>query len=70
MALITAEVDYVNGYLRHGHWELFLEGKELEEFKNSSKEDQEFWLTEGGSFELDDYEVNDYGDLQEIKIEE
>jgi hypothetical protein len=70
MALITAEVDYVNGYLRYGHWELFLEGKELEEFKNSSKEDQESWLTESGSFELDDYEVNDYGDLQEIKIEE
>ena len=70
MALITAQVDYVNGYLKYGHWELSLEGKELEDFKNSSKEDQEFWLTESGSFELDDYEINDYGDLDEIKIEE
>ena len=70
MALITAQVDYVNGYLKYGHWELLLEGKELEDFKNSSKEDQEFWLTESGSFELDDYEINDYGDLDEIKIEE
>ena len=70
MALITAEVDYVNGYLRYGHWELSLEGKELEEFLNSSKEDQESCLTENGSFVLDDYRVSDYGDLQEIKIEE
>lgn len=70
MALITAEVDYVIGYLRYGHWELSLEGKELEEFKNSSKEDQESYLKDNGSFVLDDYEINDYGDLQEIKIEE
>ena len=69
MALITAEVDYVNGYLRYGHWELSFEGKKLEEFLSSSKKDQESWLTENGSFVLDDYEVNDYGDLQEIKIE-
>ena len=70
MALITAQVDYVNGYLKYGHWELSLEDKELEEFKNSSKEDQESWLMNNGSFVLDDYEINDYGDLQEIKIEE
>ena len=70
MALITAQVDYVSGYLRYGHWGLSLEGKELEEFRNSSKEDQESWLMDNGSFVVDDYEINDYGDLQEIKIEE
>ena len=70
MALITAQVDYVNGYLRYGHWELSLEDKELEEFRNSSKEDQESWLIDNGSFVVDDYAINNYGDLQEIKIEE
>ena len=70
MALITAQVDYVNGYLKYGHWELSLEDKELEEFKNSSKEDQESWLMNNGSFVVDDYKINDYGDLHEIKIEE
>ena len=70
MALITAQVDYVNGYLKYGHWELSLEDKELEEFKNSSREDQKSWLINNGSFVVDDYEINDYGDLDEIKIEE
>ena len=70
MALVTAQVDYVQGYLRDGHWELFLEGKDLEEFKNSTKEEQKSWLLNNGSFVLDDYEVNDYGDLQKIEIQE
>lgn len=70
MAIVTAQVDYVQGYLRYGHWELFLEDEELVEFKNSTKEEQELWLKDNGSFILDDYEINDYGDLQKIEIQE
>ena len=70
MALVTAQVDYVQGYLKYGHWELFLEEKDLVEFKNSTKEEQESWLTNNGHFVLDDYEINDYGDLQKIEIQE
>lgn len=70
MATIKADYDYLQGHLRYGHIELELEGEELEEFKSKSQEEQKEYLREMGETILDDYEVNDYGDLGEIKIVE
>lgn len=70
MATIYAEVDYISGHLRYGHYELELDGKELEDFKASSLEEQKEFIKEEGHFILDDYRINDIGDLSDIEIVE
>ena len=66
---IEAKVDYVTGYLRTGHFELFLNEESYSEFKGLSENEQHQWIKEGGNLELDDYELNDTGDITDIKIE-
>lgn len=70
MATIHAQVYYVSGHLRYGHYELELDGKELEDFKSYSLEEQKECIKEEGHFVLDDYRINDMGDLSDIEIHE
>jgi len=70
MAKITADYDYLQGHLRYGHEELELFGEELEKFKNSTEEEQIEWLKEEGETIIDDFEINDEGDLGNISITE
>ncbi len=67
---ITANIDYVQGHLRYGHYELILDKTELKEFKQISKEDQISWIEEEGEFILDEYRIEDRGDITDITIEE
>lgn len=58
--LVTLELDYVAGHLRHGHKELYLDDKELEEFKTLSTEEQIERVCDEGHMVIDDWDVNDY----------
>ena len=63
---IIADVDYVVGHLRYGHWELELNDKEYNEYKNLSKEDKISWIKDG-NFIIDSYRIDDIGTITEIK---
>ena len=66
---IIANVDYVTGNLRYGHWELELSDEEYNEYKNLSEEDKISWI-EDGNFIVDDYYgIYDIGTITEIREE-
>jgi hypothetical protein len=58
--LVYAPVDYVIGHLRYGHFEAEIE---IPEDKLNDKD----WILEAvreaGDLVIDDYEVDDYGDI-------
>jgi hypothetical protein len=63
---IIADVDYVTGHLRDGHWELELNDEEYSEYKNLSEEDKISWI-EDGNFIVDDCRIYDIGTITEIR---
>ena len=65
---IIADVDYVTGHLRNGHWELELNDKEYNEYKNLSEEDKISWI-EDSNFIVDDYRIYGIGTITEIREE-
>ena len=68
MATVIGEVDYVNGYLRYGHYELELSEFQLEEFLKLSEKDKRIMLIEDGEFIVDDAEIEDIGGITDIEI--
>ena len=69
MNKIIAEIDYINGHLRYAHYELNLTDEKLEEFKNSPKEEQQQWIADEGDLIIDDYYLNDIGEITKIIYE-
>lgn len=65
---IIADVDYVTGHLRSGHWELKLNDEDYNEYKNLSEEDKISWIKDG-DFIIDDYRIYDIGTITEIREE-
>ena len=65
---IIADVDYVIGHLRYGHYELKLNDEDYKEYKNLSEEDKISWI-EDGDFIIDDYRIDDIGTIMEIREE-
>lgn len=67
--LVSVPVDYVEGYLRYGSKEAIIEANSMEEAKEIVLNDKERF-EENSSIVVDDYEINDYGDLDfdEIQI--
>lgn len=65
---IIADVDYVIGHLRYGHYELKLNDEDYKEYKNLSEEDKISWI-EDGNFIIDDYRIDDIGTITEIREE-
>lgn len=65
---IIADVDYVTGHLRSGHWELELNDEDYNKYKNLSEEDKISWI-EDGDFIIDDYRIYDIGTITEIRKE-
>lgn len=63
---IIANIDYIVGHLRYGHFELNLTDKEYSKFISLSKEEQEDWVRDGELI-IDDYELDDYGDITSIE---
>lgn len=64
---IIADVDYLMGYLRRGHWELELNEEEYNDYKNLSEEDKIECIENDGEFILDDYEIDDFGTITKIR---
>lgn len=67
---VTADVSYIVGHLRYGHYEMFLTDKELEEFKAGTDEDKRDFFSDLGELIVDDYEIDDYDTPSNIKIHE
>jgi hypothetical protein len=65
---IKAEVGYICGHLRYGHFEMTVPDKDLEEFKSMSDEEKKDYLTEMGELVVDSMEIEDWGDLGEVKV--
>lgn len=63
---IIANIDYIVGHLRYGHFELNLTDEEYLKFISLSKEEQENWVRDGELI-IDDYRVDDYGDITSIE---
>lgn len=70
MKKITADVDYVDGHLRRGHKEAIVTDEQAAELEKLSREELAEWLQDNGKLVIDDYRVNDYGDLGEITVED
>lgn len=66
---ISAPVDYVDGHLRYGHKEAVVTDEVAEEVSKMTADEQKEWLDENGKLVIDDYRVNDYGDLGEVTIQ-
>ena len=66
---IIADVDYVNGHLRYGHYELELNNEDYNKYKNLSEEDKISWIEDDGDFIIDDYRIYDIGTITEIREE-
>lgn len=66
MHTIYGDLDYVQGYLRMGHLEMELNDEDFEKFKSLSLKEQEEWLKDEGYTVLDDYVIDDRGDITEI----
>lgn len=64
---VTGILDYVMGNLRHGHMELIIEGDEWEAL---NKDEQIERLKYDSKFVLDDYNLEDRGNITDIIIEE
>ena len=67
---VTAEVEYVTGYLRGGHYRGNLELSE-EDYKIFQENPLAFLLAhqdlwKNWSFKVNDYEINDIGDIQQV----
>lgn len=65
--LVTADLDYVTGYLRYGHLEGIVEAESEEALKEMMK-DRSF--IDYLDIVVDDYRVDDYGDIGEYEYEE
>lgn len=61
---VEIPLDYVQGYLRYGHLESDFELTD-EEFEKFQKDPLEFedYIHDFGSVVVDDYSIDDYGDL-------
>lgn len=69
MKTITAEVEYVLGHLRYGHYELKLTDEDFEKFKDMSCDEQKSYIRDAGYFIVDDYRVNDIGPITDIDFD-
>lgn len=64
---VVGYLDYIQGYLRYGHYELELNIEEAEMFNNLSEKEQKEYLRDNGMLIVDDYSIDDIGDIYEIE---
>ena len=67
--IVTAEVDYIVGHLRNGHYEVEVPDEEAEDFKKLSKEEQIEYIESEGTLIIDNYYLSDTGALSDIRYE-
>ncbi len=64
---IIGNLDYVQGHLRYGHFELYVD-KEI--WDGMSEKEQEEYMRDHGDLIVDDWSIEDYGDIYEIVKED
>ena len=68
MKKIILNCEYVQGYLRYGHFELELNDNDYKEFKALSKEEQLEQIKFNGDLIIDSYRVDDYETEEDFKV--
>ena len=68
MKKIKLNCNYVQGYLRYGHFELELDDNDYKEFKALSKEEQLEQIKSDGNLIIDSYRVEDYKTEKDFKV--
>lgn len=63
---ITAELEYVAGYLRHGHLEVYLTEEENTHFNSLSKKEKQEFIENHGTIVIDDFRVEHRGKITNI----
>lgn len=66
MHTICGELEYVQGFLREGHFEMELNDGDFEKFKSLSLKEQKEWLEDEGCLEIDSYRIEDRGSITKI----
>lgn len=66
MHTICGELEYVQGFLRDGHFEMELNDEDFEKFKSLSLKKQKEWLEDEGCLEIDSYRIEDIGSITRI----
>lgn len=63
---LVGDLDYVAGHLRYGHYEV-----EVDEVfvKNSTKQQLKEHLLNNGELIIDDFEIDDSGEITDVRIE-
>lgn len=68
MKTVCADLEYLMGHLRYGHIELQMDEKEYKEYETYTDKEKEEYVFENGDLIIDDYKVNDYGLISNIRI--
>lgn len=68
MKTICADLEYLMGHLRYGHIELQMDEKEYKKYETYTNEEKEEYIFENGDLIIDDYKVDDYGPISNIRI--
>lgn len=68
MKTVYADIEYLMGHLKYGHIELQMDEKEYKEYESYTDEEKEEYIMENGDLIIDDYEVDDYGPISNIRI--
>lgn len=66
MHTICGELEYVQGFLRDGHFEMELNDEDFEKFKSLSLKEQKEWLEDEGCLKIDSYRIEDRGSITRI----
>lgn len=63
---LIGSIDYIQGHLRYGHYEV-----EVDELfiTNSSNKQLIEYLQDNGEIIIDDYDIDDMGEITEVRIE-
>ena len=64
---VTGYLDYISGHLRYGHMELEVD---KEKWDSMTEDEQREYLDDNGEFTLDDYSLEDRGDITDIEVVE
>lgn len=64
--VVIAEIEWISGRLRHGHFEVDVPEEQEEEFRQMSREKQIEYIEYHGHLLIDDFRIDDYGDINDI----
>ena len=68
MKTVCADLEHLTGHLRYGHIELQMDEEEYKEYETYTDKEKEEYIAENGDLVIDDYEVNDYGPISNIRV--